>query len=98
MDNHGDTGKTKQYQHTFFSFFRFFLGIGAILVIMFAAPFVVGVSVGHLEGFLVALISMVVYVWFGARQTMAFSTRVIWVIGIGFLLCVAGFEFAQMSR
>jgi hypothetical protein len=96
MSNHGDTGQTKQYQHTFFSFFRFFLGIGIILVIVFSAPLVVGRFVGHFWGLLIALINMVVYVWFGTRQAMAFTTRLIWIVGIGFLLCIMGFEFAQM--
>ena len=68
------------------------------MLVMFAAPFVVGMCIGHFWGFLVTLISIAIYVWFGARQTMAFSTRVIWVIGIGFLLITAAFEFAQISH
>ncbi len=98
MNNHANTGNVKEHQHSLFAFFRFFFAAGVILLIMFAVPFLLGICIGHFWGFLAGFVFTVVYVWLGVRQTMAFSTRVIWIIGIAFLLFAMCFEFTQMSR
>jgi len=74
------------------------VGVSLALLVQFIAPFFVGRVAGHFWGFLLASINLVAYLWYGIRQPMAPSVRLIWIVGIGYFLFVAAFEWTHMSR
>jgi hypothetical protein len=84
-----------------YRFFCMLLGIQAIVLLAFVAPFLLGRYCGHGWGLLAAIADILGWLYlnqiFFCKKQMALSTRAIWLILLGGLVVVAVFEFTHLS-
>lgn len=98
QDAHRHGKQSRTAPPSFSAFFWHLCGIGILILILYAAPFMTGVCFGHHWGLLWGIANAIGYLWFGIRQPMAASTRIIWLTGFLIILFVPYFELRLMLR
>jgi hypothetical protein len=73
--------------------------VGGVLLIFAVAPFLLGKYCGHGSGLFVAIVDLSGWIWlekkYFGKQRLAFSTRVIWFLGLAYVLFAVVFQAAH---
>jgi hypothetical protein len=84
-----------------YRFFWALLGIEAVVLLAFVAPFVIGRYCGHGWGLLTAIADLVGWFYLSLRcygkRRLTVSTRIIWLLMLVCLVVIAAFELTHLS-
>ena len=83
---------TEQRQMTRSSFWIIF-GIGIYVFASLCSPILVGNLFGHKEGFFTSILVAIIWLYLGFKMTMAPATRLIWIVGIAYIIFIVSSEF-----